>query len=261
MADTVSFWNVVGKTRLLLAVRSRYFGLYVLASLVLYSAPYLITGVDPFAEESPEKLWLPFLVNMTLLPALSLSLQHFSIESCRNNTSFFPPKPLLSFLRYMLLSIALVFFSGICLIVASIPMFGIWGWGGVDNPETAIYVTVLMYFFGLIAAVVATIPFMRFGPVLPATTVGDECSFSRAWRMTKGHTLKLLVAASLLYIPSLVVGFVGGLFMADGIGWTFALILYLIDSIAMVVGLAFFSILYEELRLRYDALTANAAAV
>lgn len=251
----VGFWSEAGKSFLMIKARAGFFGVYALV-FFLYGLMSQFLGGD-FDPENPEwgGVWMNFLLGMTVGPALYLSLLHFTMGSCRNETSFFPENRVGAWFRFLLTSIAVSAISGVFGLLGSVPLFVVSVSGMSGNPETAILAIILAIVFFLLSLLCFLVPFMRFSFVLPAVAIGDEYTFSKAWRMTKGYTVKLLVTALLCLGAIAAVVFVGWVItdLDAEIILTSSLFGAVFNAVFMVWGTVYCCLLYEQFRIRYEA--------
>ena len=124
------------------------------------------------------------------------------------------------------------------------------------NPE------LWVYSFGLLKSIVAYWFLLRFGFILPAIAVGDRYDFLSAWKMGKKHNIKLM----LFTLPSILSAFGLGVVLLvnqqDGMTVLlnpFVIAASLTVSIIGAFTLIGYTVWYEKLRLRYEAMSAAPA--
>lgn len=216
MEEKVRLLDVARKAWLLLSARSGIYALYGLAFFCLLFLPHLLfASYDPEVDAFPALAFYSGLVSLAMLMALSISLQHFSIASCRNATTFFPQRGVAAFFKYLLVSIVLVAIGLISIIIAGLPFAGVLLSGVADSPDTALLGGLLLGVTGLGMCLGGMIPPLRLAPVLPAIAMGDDWDYGKAWRMTKGYTVKLVLLFFLFMAPPLLFGMFWGLVWGD----------------------------------------------
>ena len=182
---------------------------------------------------------------------------HFSVASCRTRTSFFPKRPINACFQF--LWVTFVFF--LVAIIVTLPLSGVFAEGILAGPDKSISAVLLAIVAGLLGLFGVLVPLMRFGATFTAISIGDDWGFSKAWRMTKGHTGRLMLWAVLLFSPWIVVDFVWGgalglidweaafeptiPFLAAGV---------LVNTVSHIFLTPFYAIAYEDFRKRYEAM-------
>lgn len=260
---TVSFRTVAKKTWLLVAARRKTFLLYAVGMLALYLLGDWLTYSNSSPEGEPKFTTLDVLLGLLTFfasSALFISIQHFSILSVRNETSYFRPRPVRVFFQYILTSMAWAAICFIGMIIAALPFAAVYFSDVANNPETAIVGIALLVITALLMFLGGMIPAVRLGAVFPAIAAGDKYNFTRAWAMTKGHTLKILGTNVLFSLPLFTIGAVVPLVIPDfavGKGhysvWG-SLINSTAMALMMVYWYAFLCLLYEDLAIRLDSM-------
>ena len=246
--ERVGFWNVAGKTRLLITARARLFGLYWLALLAVPLAQGFLFGTQ---EEGSAGAAVLGVASFFLSTALTLSLYHFVVASCRNETSFFPQRPVRTYLQYLLASLGLAVICMLFAALAGIPFFGVLASGMADKGTPAGLGVLLLLAAGLLMGLGGLIPLLRLGFVLIALAIGDRYDYGRAWSMTRGYTLKMLGALSLGMLPPFALGIVWALAdesSTNSVPFQF-LDVVLTCSCIMFMSV-FWAVLYQEISLR-----------
>lgn len=244
----VGFWNVAGKTRLLIKARARVFGLYWLGLLIVPLAQNFFFGTQ---EEVSTGSAIMGVASFFLSTALTLSLYHFTVASCRNATSFFPPRPVRTYLQYLLASLGLAVICMLFAVLAGIPFFGVLASGMLDKGTPGALSVLLLAASLLLMIAGGLIPLLRLGYVLVALAIGDKYDYGRAWRMTKGYTLKMLGALFLGLLPPFAAGVVWWLVDESSVNSVSFRLLDVVLTFTCIMFLSvFWAVLYQELTLR-----------
>jgi len=263
----VSMWAAVKKTWLLLNARSGYFAKFALGLLAvngLYACLQLMSDVP----EGEFRLDVAFvgLVYFVGSYLISISLQHFTVSSCRNQTSFFPQRPVMVFFRYLLATIAIGALAMIAAVVFGLPLMGVVFSGILDNPDTLMFGVVLAVFAGLLMGVGSMIPIVRFAVIYPAITVNDNWNYSKAWHMTKGHTGRMVAMAWIISLLSIVVDLIWGVMVGlnnpDVVLEPSATYLIVSSIYRTALGVfinAFLGVVYEDFKNRDEAMSGIGA--
>ena len=180
-----------------------------------------------------------------------LSLYHFVVASCRNATSFYPPRPVRAYLHYLLASLGLAAICMLSAVVAGLPLFGVLVSGIAEGEANAGLAFLLILLSVLLMVLGGLIPLLRLGFVLVALAIGDKYDYGRVWRMTKGYTLKMLCAIFLGMLPALATGFVWWLVDKASVdSLAFQLMDALLTFTCIIFLSVFWAVLYQELTLR-----------
>ncbi|NDV20452.1 hypothetical protein GO013_13635 [Pseudodesulfovibrio sp. JC047] len=188
-----------------------------------------------------------------------LSFLHFVIQSTRNRTSFYPARKVATSFKYLAANIAVMAIAVLCGLFASLPAIGVYFSGVLENPDTQTLGIILMIPSVVLALFGILIPFLRFSFVCPAIAVGDSFNFHTVWAMTKGHSFRIVFF--FLFLVFVVMAFSIGLSMVLGeMTRTYVGIISVFTVFWSVWVYAFESLLYEDLRLRYEAMKSGASS-
>ena len=243
--ERIGFWKVAGKTWLLVRARARIFLLYWLGMLFF---PLLrLFLLRPDAQVSAFVLIFQ-LASLCAISVVGLSLSHFTVSSCRNETSFLPDRPVRAFVRYSLVSLAVLLVGLVCLLLAGLPLVGVLAIDALDAEEYLVLKSLLVLAGGVLAGLGGLIPLLRLGFATVAIAVNEDGGLKRAWRTTRGYTLKLLAAFFLFLSPPFFMGIAWGLL---GSGSTDSLAFRFADTLGTMSTMFFLSIylcvLYQDL--------------
>jgi hypothetical protein len=263
----VSMWAAVKKTWLLLNARSGYYAKFAMGLLAV-NGLYVFLQLMSDVPEGEFRMDVAFvgLVYFIASYLVSISLQHFTVLSCRNQTSFFPQQPVMIFYRYLLATIAIGALALIAAVVFGLPLMGVVFSGILDNPDYGVLGSVLAVFAILIVGIGGMVPIVRFAVIYPAITVNDNWNYSKAWRMTKGHTGRMVAMAWVFSILSVVVDLIWGVMV--GLNNPDVLlepsVAYLIVSSIYRAALgvclnAFLGVVYEDFKNRDEAMSGIGA--
>lgn len=254
--EKVKFLDVARKTWLMLSARATIYGGYATTFFCLLFLPHLLFApYDPEVDAFPTFAVVSGLINLVLLMATSLSMQHFTIASCRNATSFFPERKVATVARYTMTTIVLVFITMAAMTISGMPLFAVLASGMMDNG--GILGLALIVACGILAGF-GIVPGIRLSMILPAIAIGDEYGYKRTWRMTKGYTLKLLCLTVAMLIPSVVLGLIWGIIwgspdndpvLFNGVNSAFSVVTSIIFG-------SYYGILYQDLVTSYDGAAA-----
>lgn len=259
----VSMWNAAEKALSLFKARFKYFLVY---GVLILAANIVRAFMEGRLEGGENELALGVsIVSAILLSALTMSQQHFSIASCRRQTSFFPAKPLRSFVKYILASLVLALIAVLAVAVVVIPVMGAIQLG-LSSGNAALQGGVSRFGSLILLLLVAgsiLVPLVRFGAVLPAISIGDSGSFARSWRLTKGHSLRLVASLfCFVFLPFIALFVMLGLAMAEGgakeagaVAINLLLLLLVVFSAWLMP--VFYGIVYDDLKNRYEAMTSE----
>lgn len=256
----VSTWSTAKKATLLIKARAKFFALYGAALIVLSVVGYLLTPAPSADIESGHLL--VGLFNLVFGTAVMLSLHHFVIASCRNKTSLFPASRIKGYFRYLFASISVSALACITGAIGALPMLG-WTFFVIDRGvEPGLGLMALYFALALLMFICALFPLVRFGFIVLAAAIGDSYTYSGSWRMTKGHTGRLLLWTCFLMLPSLVGGWIGGYGATSGqevVAYS-PMVTIIQGGVGLVFGLwggAFTGVLYEDFRSRHEAMGGN----
>ncbi len=245
--ERVGFWNVAGKTWLLIRARAQIFSLYWFGLLAVPLIRNLFFGAQ---EEVSTGSVILGMVGFFLSTGLTFSLYHFVVASCRNATSFLPPRPVQGYFQYLLASLGLAVVCMLAAALAGLPFFGVMLSGIADGGKFVGLGVILLLATGLLMGMGGLIPLLRFGFVLVALAIGDKYDYGRAWRMTTGYTLKMLAALFLGLLPPFAMGVIWGLVDQPS---TNSPIFQLLDVLLTLTSILFLSlfwaVLYQEFSL------------
>lgn len=255
--EKVSTWAAAGKATLLVKARIQYYAAYAVLFIAFYVGTYVLTPIDPQAIEGRHLLLGVF--NLVVGTGLTLSLHHFSIGSCRNMTSFFPADRVSGYFGYLLATCALGAIVVVASIIGALPLI-VWSASVVGEGE--IWSGRIVQYGMLVAlmAAVGLVPVVRLGFILSAAAIGDKCTYSGTWRMTKGHTIRLILWLGVLFSPSFFAGWLATstqIASPDAIPEVSTPLLFLQYGIGLVTsiwGAAFGAVLYEDFRKRDAAM-------
>lgn len=206
--ERIGFWKTAGKTWLLLRARA---GIFLLYWLGLLCCSLLRQFGIPSGGEATAFVLILRLASFCAVSALGLSLSHFTVSSCRNATSFLPARPLRAYARYSLASLAVVLIGVVGAILAGLPLVGVLASDALDEPQFFVLKIFLVLVTGALAGLGGLIPLLRLSFATIAIAVNEDSGFKRAWRTTRGYTLKLLAAFFLFLSPPFVVGIAWGM--------------------------------------------------
>ena len=243
--ERIGFWKVAGKTWLLVWARARIFLLYWLGMLFF---PLLRLFLIPPDGEVTAFALIFQLASLCVLSVVGLSLAHFTVSSCRNATSLLPDRPVRAFVRYSLVSLAVMLVGVVGAILAGLPLVGVLAVDALDAEEYLVLKSLLVLAGGVLAGLGGLIPLLRLSFATIAIAVNEDGGLKRAWRTTRGYTLKLLAAFFLFLSPPFFLGVAWGLF---GSGSTDSLAFRFVDVLGTMSTVFLLSIylcvLYQDL--------------
>lgn len=259
MSDKISPVAVVVDAVRLIHLRWQVY----LASLVIVSIaglPMVSLSANPDPEAVFSWAWFSawggsLLVGM----AVYIVVIHDSLTTLRGNSVLLPDGFGFRFFHFFwksLLFLIMIIGLGMVFAIPSsmvlVPLFsGSPDSAGISSTSVVIVIaTVLpMFFFAY-----------RWGMALFAIPVGDTSSFRLSWRMTKGHSIRMLVSYLPFFLMVVLMQVVIAPAMEAGSYDFFSIlgILWMIVGSGLFwVSFATWIIWYEKLRLRYETLSAN----
>ncbi|MDD3313072.1 hypothetical protein [Pseudodesulfovibrio sp.] len=202
----IGFWRTARETGRLVRSGCLVFGIY----WAVWVALALVENVFYHSEEPLSLMAVVRAVLLLLLTTgLSLSLYRFTVALERNERTFFPSPPVREYLRFLLVSLAVVAISMLLALVGALPLLVLLLYiGAVDSPGNVVFA--LVPCAGLFAVACGAVPFMRLSFATVAVAIGDDGGFGRIWRLTRGYGLKLLALFFLAVSPPFLLGVVWG---------------------------------------------------
>ncbi|EGB14984.1 hypothetical protein DND132_1778 [Pseudodesulfovibrio mercurii] len=152
---------------------------------------YLSGSVDPAQPFNGLTLTV-WLLSLLAGAAVYVVVLHDSLSALRERPGLLPDHFLGRYLRFLGRGFLLMFMvmgagmlCGVVMVAAVVIL-----WPAPEGAEPSFAMTLLT-----VAAVMLPLAFfsVRWWPVLPATVMGDESSFRLSWRMTRGHSLRMLL--------------------------------------------------------------------
>lgn len=212
--NKISLLDVARKASLLMAARKGYFYVYAAILGGAFMLSYAISShfIAAFNVEAakdqldleavtPMLTWLlgsnTILVITTFLAAFSL--QHFTIASCRNTTSLFPPRPIKAVFKFLFMTFGLSFGGVTVVVIAFLPVVALLTMGETNTADSAN--ETILYAYAAVVGVLITALLTRLSFRLTAITVDDDSSFKKTWQMTSGHTVRIFLATIALSAP------------------------------------------------------------
>lgn len=261
MREKVRFLVVAQKAWLLLRARVGIYALYGLGFFCLIILPHLFFApYDPEVDTFPTQVAFSVLINLTLVMTLHLSMQHFTIASCRNTTSFFSQRVVATFFKYLLAGFAMGAIALISMVISGIPFAVVLLTGVFDTSAPSIPGIILLLLSWLVMIVGTFIPVLRLWPIFPAIAMADDWSYTEAWRMTKGYTWKLLLMMFAFMVPHILLGIIMEVAWGDLQGQVvlFNAVYTGVSAVFAVLFTVYYGVLYQDLLTGYRGATASA---
>lgn len=259
MSKRVTVSNVISDTLYLLEKRKKLYSITIMLMLISSLSALFLSG-------NPEAIFTPvyglfWVVIMLVAKATYVVLFNASITTMRGSYSLFPQcfwKRYFRTIGKMLALSVMVLVPGVLLMVPVVFVGGLLGIaleGTMLHIPTAILVGALsmmaLLYFGY-----------RWGLAIPAIAVGETSSFKLSWRMTKGHSFRMVVFAipfgvvqammQLFLVPDPQTGVIN--FLAPA-----SLIISLLNLVVFWLTFVSFVAWYVRLKERYDILCATDA--
>lgn len=260
MENKIAVSSVVSDALYLLEKRKKLYSIVTL-SMFVFGLPLLFFSGNPEDMFTPEYgvLWLAL---MLLGMSLYVVLFNASITTMRGDYKLLPQ----SFGRKYLLTIGKVILLGLMVLVPglllTIPVT-LAGSLLVVAAEGTLFQPPLAVCTGTLASLALFYFVFRWGLSIPAIAVGDESSFKLSWRMTRGHSFRMI----LFVIPSGVVNAMTQLVAAPdpqtGVINLFTpavLAMTVLSCVAFWITFLTFTVWYEMLKNRYDAMSETQIA-
>lgn len=257
--EKVKFADAIRKAWMLLTARKKYYITYGIIMFAVYTLSYFASaqvvaaGIDGAEAGMSKMMWIGVITGI-IAYILAISMIHFTVISLRNKTSFYPAKPIVSTLKYLLTLFGLIIGGVVAILVAFIPML-LLPYLGMNLEEGSGQI-VLMVWTAIVALVVAA-NLIRLCFRLTAFTVNDILTLKETWRMTKGYTIKILILFIVVLLPSGLVALLSPQQAPDPTTQLMAqpsLALFILTTIVSVLSAIMlnvsFGVLYEEFRLR-----------
>lgn len=261
----VSMWTATKKTLLLLQARRRYFSIYFAGCLltnILYYAMEMMEGLGvTYDEVTGFAVSYPILLMgcsfLLVAHVVGISLTHFSVLSMRNHTSFSPKKPIKAFLQYIALEVLLFGSAAIMIVLITAIVSVIAVLGSASEAQ----ITLVALSSSVICAIGVFFVIVRLSLMFPAIAAGDEWGIKKSWRMTKGHTFRLVFWFSLVFLPVFAITSIWGASLGlvnPDTGFhptvSFLIISTVLNASSSLFIQASSGVIYEGLKTRYEAM-------
>lgn len=243
--ERIGFWKVAGKTWLLLRARA---GIFLLYWLGLLAIKLICSFFFPSFNEVSASALVLALALLCAYAATGLSLSHFTVLSCRNKTSFFPARPVLACVKYALATLGVLLTGAPAAVLSLLIIFWVLASGILNSGQYALLGLFLFLTAAILGQVGLLVPVLRFGFVTIAISVNEDSGFKRAWRMTRGYTLKLLAAFLLCLLPQAIIEVIIVLF-----GWssTHSPLSQLVETLTATTSVFFLAVFQSVLYLDF----------
>jgi len=243
--ERIRFWRVAGKTRALLLDRAAVFLVY----WVLFAAEGLVGEFAMDGGSSAVFGSLIFLGTLLVDICLMVSLFRYVLSHLRGGRSFYPGRPVGTTGRFLLSSLTILILCLLFGFLARLPWMAVGASGLLDDPRHLLMGGALQAFSGLFLVVVALLPLLRFGFILPSIVMGDPDGYGRSWRLSRGYTVKMLVSLVLFLLPVFCFEVVGEMAAAEDSA-LFRVMYILLTATVLLSMYVFFCLLYEAMTRR-----------
>jgi len=248
--------------RLLWRRKLAFLGLALLPVLIIAVLVVLVASVLPLdgvgTEGDSEILLKVLILAAYLMGTFALMLlMHYSTTAMRNMPKLLPSPLLKRFRSFLWMGVRICSISflvtGCYVLPIVIAMWLIGSEGSVIPP-------LMLMPLVFIAILASLILLLRFSPLVPGVSVGELHSLAQAWRLSKGHGIRMLLSFLLLYLPVIVLFFVYtgvigivDVTVASSFTDAYAVLGSLLSFVVSLVHLLTIVVWYEKLRLRHEA--------